>query len=397
MTMTTHPRRIAVTAALLVTTFSVREIGAQAIAQNPPAAKVLKGNEKPKKGEKAPGPKVLTGEEKMAAEVAKGLKALKATEALFTAPSALKLSLTTNIRRIRGDKGDNAPWRAATISYVDDAGKTVAIPTQIKTRGVWRRKNCDFPPLRLNFKSEVVKATVLRGLDKPKLTNFCRDTDPYEQYMLSEMQLYRIYNVLTPASHRVRLIELSYVDSASSKLHAKRYAFIIEEGEAVGARFKAAIYPEKGATMSDLEPESNALMALFQYFIGNTDFSVNGLHNVELVFQPTGQMIPIAFDFDFSGAVNTVYATPDPSLSIGKVRDRLFRGYCQDPAAYQKAIAIFNAKKEAIYDLYADPLGQLMKPDRTRETLKYFDEFYKIINDPKRAKKSIADSCVPSS
>lgn len=394
--MIANPGRIPAAAILLLTAVFVREARAQAVAQNPPA-KVLTGNEKPKKGEKAPGPKVLTGEEKMAAEVAKGLKALKATDALFSNPAPLKLSLKTNIRRIRGDKGDNAPWRAATITYVDDAGKTVEIPTQIKTRGIWRRKNCDFPPLRLNFKSEVVKGTLLHGLDKPKLTNFCRDTDPYEQYMLSEMQLYRIYNLLTPASHRVRLIELSYVDSASAKVHAKRYAFLIEEGEAVGARFKAAIYPEKGATMSDLEPNANALMSLFEYFIGNTDFSINGLHNVELVFQSTGQMIPIAFDFDFSGAVNTVYATPDPSLNIGKVRDRLYRGYCQEPSDYQKAIALFNAKKQAIYDLYADSVGQLIKPDRTRETLKYFDEFYKTINDPKRARKEIAEACIPSS
>jgi hypothetical protein len=394
--MTTHSRRLTVTAVLILTTFAAGAANSQAVAQNPPPAKVLKPNEKPKKGEKAPGPKVLTGEEKMAAEVAKGKKALKATEALFTTPSPLKLTLTTNIRRIRGDKADNTPWRAATISYVDDKGKTVEIPTQIKTRGIWRRKNCDFPPIRMNFKSELVKGTLLQGLDKPKLTNFCRDTDAYEQYMLQEMQLYRIYNVLTPASHRVRLVELSYVDSASTKLHARRYGFIIEEGEAVGARLNSAIYPEKGATMSDLEPDANALMALFEYFIGNTDFSVNGLHNVELVYQPTGQMIPIAFDFDFSGAVNTTYATPDPSLNLGKVRDRLYRGYCQEPASIQKAIATFNAKKQAIYDLYADPLGQLLKPDKTRETLKYFDEFYKIINDPKRTKREIFEACVPS-
>ena len=394
--MTTRSRQIAVTAALILTTFAAGSANAQAVSQDPPPAKVLKPNEKPKKGEKAAGPKVLTGDEKIAATVAKGKKALKTTEALFTTPAALKLTLTTNIRRIRGDKADNAPWRAATISYVDDKGKTVEIPTQIKTRGIWRRKNCDFPPIRLNFKSELVKGTLLQGLDKPKLTNFCRDTDAYEQYMLQEMQLYRIYNLLTPASHRVRLLELSYVDSASTKLHAKRYAFIIEEGEAVGARFDATIYPEKGATMSDLEPDANALMALFEYFIGNTDFSVNGLHNVELVYQPTGQMIPIAFDFDFSGAVNTAYATPDPSLNLGKVRDRLYRGYCQEPESLQKAIATFNAKKQAIYDLYADPLGQLLKPDKTRETLKYFDDFYKTINDPKRTKREIFEACVPS-
>jgi hypothetical protein len=152
----------------------------------------------------------------------------------------------------------------------------------------------------------------------------------------------------------------------------------------------------KGAIQQDLDPYHDALVGLFQYFIGNTDWSIYALHNMELVTQQeTGSFIPVAFDFDFSGVINTNYATPDPKLSIQRVRDRLFRGYCESYENYEKAMAKFNEKKDAIYALYGDdPIGKLIKPKTVEGTLKYYDEFYKTINDARRARKEISDDCV---
>jgi hypothetical protein len=342
----------------------------------------------------APAKKVLTEEEKAQAELARGIARAKASEPFFAAQEPLVVTLTTNIRRIRGDKSEKAPWRQAVISYTDAAGKEMSIPMQIKTRGIWRLKNCEFPPLRLNFKSEVTKGTVLHGLDKPKLVNYCRDTDAYEQYLLQEMQIYRVYNLLTPASHRVRLLQMTYVDSASGKTYAKRAALIVEEPEVMGARLGGPVMDLKGALPDDLDPFHDALAGVFQYFIGNTDFSTYALHNVELVAQNTGNFIPVPYDFDFAGAINTSYATTDPKLSISRVRDRLFRGYCRSSEDYEKAFARFNEKKDDIYALYQDQIGKLLKPKTVEETLKYYDEFYKTINDPKRAKREIAGDCV---
>jgi hypothetical protein len=36
----------------------------------------------------------------------------------------------------------------------------------------------------------------------------------------------------------------------------------------------------------------------------------------------------------------------------------------------------------------------MLKPKIVESTLKYFDEFYKTVNDPKRAKREIAEDCV---
>lgn len=342
----------------------------------------------------SPPRKVLTAEEKEAADLAKGLSRSQATEALFAAATPLEVTLTANIRRLRGDKEDQAPWRPGTLTYTDASGKPIQIPMELRTRGIWRLKNCEFPPLRLNFKGEVTKGTLLQGLNKPKLVNYCRDSEEYEQYILQEMQLYRIYNLLTPASHRVRLLKVAYADSASGKVQATRAALLLEEPDVMAARLGGPIMEVKGAVARDLDSFHNTLVGVFQYFIGNTDFSIYNLHNVELVSRPSGEHLPIPYDFDFSGVINARYATADPSLSIKRVRDRLFRGYCESPEDYEKAFARFNEKKDAIYGLYSDSIGKMLRPKIVQETLSYYDEFYKTINDPKKAKREIIDACL---
>jgi hypothetical protein len=313
----------------------------------------------------------------------------------FQSETPVELTFTINVNRIRGDKNaDTAPWRDASISYKGDNG-TIHIPVKAKTRGIWRLKNCQFPPIRLNFANDSTKHTIFHGLDKPKLVNHCRDEDGYEQYVLQEFQLYRAYRLLTPASHAVRLLRISYADSASGKVLATRYGYLEEEPFMVASRLHATQVKIKGAGPGDIEPNQGVLASVFQYMIGNTDWSISGLHNIELMQMANGDYWPIIYDYDFSGAVNARYATADPRLRIRNVRDRLYRGYCvTDPTAYTKAYALFNAKKDAIYALYRDSLGKLLKPDVVDETLKYFDDFYKIINEPRVAQMKIADDCM---
>jgi hypothetical protein len=315
--------------------------------------------------------------------------------ALFRSDQPLEVTLTTNIGKIRGDKKDDPPWRPATLSYKGDDGGLVTVPLRARTRGIWRLRMCDFPPLRLNFKGDSTKGTIFHHLDKPKLVSYCQDNDVYEQYILQEYQLYRIYGLLTPYAHRVRLLRFSYADSGSGKVRAKRYGFIMEEAGAIAQRLGGKVLDQKGAQPGDLDPFQDALFGVFQYFIGNTDFSVGGLHNVELFFgNDGGPVAPIAYDFDFAGAINARYATPDPSLNLQTVRQRLFRGLCSDPAQYEKVFALFNEKKPQIYALYSDSVGKLLDHGAVRQTLRYFDEFYETINDRHAAKDRIVESCL---
>jgi hypothetical protein len=324
---------------------------------------------------------------------AEHIKVLKPSP-FYESQDPLEVTFTTNIGKIRGDKGTEPPWRIATLTYKDTAGGMISVPIKARTRGIWRLKMCDFPPLRLNFSGETSKGTIFHHLDKPKMVSYCQDRDGYERYILEEYQLYRVYQILTPVSHRARLLKFSYTDSGSGKIRAHRYGFIMEEPNALGARLGGRVLEQKGAVGADLDPFQDALFGVFQYMIGNTDFSVAGLHNVELLFKDDGNVMPVAYDFDFAGAVNASYAIPDERLPIKNVRQRVFRGYCGDPATFAKVFALFNEKRPEIYALYRDPIGKLLDDDTVRETLKYFDEFYETINDPRSAKRQIIQACI---
>ena len=321
-------------------------------------------------------------------------KKVAAAPPFFETQDPIEVTLTANIGKLRGDKSSDHPWRTATLSYKAQDGNSLTVPLQARTRGLSRLHMCDFPPLRLNFSDAKSKGSIFQQLDKPKLVSYCRDSDSYEQYILQEFQLYRIYQLLTPVSHRARLLRVTYADSASGQVRTRRYGFVIEEPKAIAARLGGTVIEQTGAGSSDLDPDQNALLGVFQYMIGNTDFSIAGLHNIELLLKEDGSLMPIAYDFDFAGAVNAKYATPDAKVNLPDVRHRRFRGYCTDPASYARVFAVFVEKRPQIYALYNDEIGKLIDPGTVKETLRYFDEFYETINNPRSAKRSIIEACL---
>ena len=306
----------------------------------------------------------------------------------------VRFTLAVDIRQLRADTADEAPTREGTVSFRDDAGKTVTIPVKVKTHGRWRLLHCEFPPLSITFPDSLTAGTPFEGLPRARLTSFCKDHPAYEQYIIQELQLYRIYQLLTPYGHTPRALQVTYVDAPSGRTRTSRHAFFIDDREAVATRQSAALLKAKGATGSDLEPYHRTLMGVFEYMIGNTDFLISELHNAFLLGTAQGEMIPVPYDFDYSGAVNTVYATPNPVLPIRNVRQRHFRGFCSDAEQYAKVFALLNEKRPAIYSLYDDAIGKLLRLDVANDTRKYFDEFYRIINNPELARIEILSRCL---
>lgn len=314
---------------------------------------------------------------------------------LFRSTSPLAVTLTANFKQVRNDRSENSPYHAATITYTDSGGKPVTVPLRVKTHGIWRLKHCEFPPLRLNFSDKTTKHTLFHGLGRPKFVNTCRDQDRYEQLVLQEYQLYRIFQLLTPQSHRARLVKMSYADSATGKVDATRYGFLFEDPDQLATRLGGQLVRIKGAGPDDIDHRLGALVYAFEYLIGNTDFSFNGLHNGELVQRPDGSpVIPIAYDFDFAGAVNAPYATVDPKLPMRTVRERLFRGYCAFDDEYEGAFAAIRAKKDAINALYTDEVGRLLEQRTARDALAYFAEYFEDTATFENVKRNVLGSCV---
>ena len=316
---------------------------------------------------------------------------------IFTATAPLSFTLTAPFRQLKKERTGTVPYRNAEITYVGDSGE-VRVPVRVRPRGIWRRKNCDIPPLRLNFTKDSAKKTVFRHLDGARLVMHCRDNDDYEQYVLQEYNLYRVQRLITPLSMDARLARVVYIDSEKRDTVATRWAFLLENEASFGERMGGKVVDVKGASSGDLDALENARFGVWEYFIGNTDFSVSALHNVALLQRDTSYF-PVAYDYDWSGAVNARYAGPAPQLAnrIKRVTERLMRGYCTDADNFEKTFATFRQNKDAIYALYRDSIGALMKKSVADNTLRFYDQFYEVINDPRSAKRQIVESCLGKS
>ena len=135
-----------------------------------------------------------------------------------------------------------------------------------------------------------------------------------------------------------------------------------------------------------------AITDVFQYMIGNTDFSLQMLHNYRIVQMDTSMgFYPVAYDFDWSGLVDAPYARPDYRLPIKRVTDRLYRGGCHTPEMLAQVVDLFKAKKKEIYGVLQGI--KELTPDRLKEATQYLDEFFKLIDDPGDVKREFRRVC----
>lgn len=318
---------------------------------------------------------------------------------LFQTNDTLAFTLTADFKAVNNDRDPSSTKTfPATITTTQADGKSVSLALQIAGRGHSRRNPgvCDFIPLRLEFNKDTRPGTVFAGPHTLKLGTHCRGSASFDQYILREYAAYRILNILTPDSFRVRLAKGTYVDAATKKVITTRYAMLLEDDQDVAHRLEGRLGTTQDLMFRHVDSPTVMLMTLFEYMIGNTDVSIGTLHNVRIIETATSGRLTVPYDFDYSGLVNAPYARVDKQLStlfkIESVRDRLFRGPCHTPAEWEPVFDKVNAARPAINTL----LETL--PDFTPGSLKdakgYLDEFYKTINDPRNAKQALIDACV---
>ncbi len=318
-------------------------------------------------------------------------------EDLFDAEDPLELTLEADLKSIVKDRRDDErPYRPARLWYLDQQGDTVSFDIGVKTRGYYRRiyLDCNVPPLRLNFKKKQVKNTVFAGQNKLKLVTHCKDkAKAYEQFTLQEYLIYKVYNLITENSFRVRLVRLTYIDTGGKRKPVTKYGFLIEDEDLLAERLGGRILKTGVIHQEKTHRELATLLAVFQYMMGNTDWSVPGHHNIKLVFiGPNLPPISIPFDFDMAGLITTPYAKPDYRLHISSVRERLYRGYCRSEDEFQAAFAPFNEQQEAIYALFQD--FEYLDEKVKGRSLDYLDDFYKTINKPRSVKRKFLAACL---
>jgi hypothetical protein len=315
---------------------------------------------------------------------------------LFDSHEVLELRIAADFHGLMAERDSLQlkPFRA-TISY--GSGGAVHVGANLKLRGHWRRqkRNCDFAPIKVDFQKGARTGTIFDGQGDLKLVVHCQKGERFQQYVLREYAVYRLYNLLTPLSHRVRLVRTRYVDtSGRSDSLLSAYAFFLENDRKAAERNGAEPVKLPGARWEDVDADQGALVSAFLYLIGGSDWSLPGLHNI-LLFRPQepGDMLPVAYDFDWTGIVNTSYAKPDHRLPIRSVRERLYRGICRTPEEWGPVLAGFKEAKAALYAVYDSVPG--LDPGYIHDTRRYLDEFFEMIADPRRLQREMIDPCRP--
>jgi len=323
------------------------------------------------------------------------------TTPLFASNEILDVTIRapfTTIMRERSEEED----KPATLTYNDAVGGSIAVEIGIQARGRFRRQAqvCKWAPLRLNFKKSSLENTVFAGSDKMKLVTHCRNnSDRYTQALLAEHLAYRILNLVTDASFRVRLLRITYVDTDKDDRERVELGFVIEHKDQVARRIGLATNDAQQTTIDALDARHTNLGSVYQFLIGNTDFSPIRAapgeaccHNYVLFGAEMGQMLAIPYDFDMSGIVDAPHASPNPRFDLRNVQERLYRGRCVNNEHVDASVQAFLDQKQAIYDLIN--ASELIQPGRRKGTLRFLNEFFATIESPDRIRRQLIDECL---
>jgi hypothetical protein len=379
--MTCAARRTCAIVAALLTVWT--SVAAQQTAPAP------KGSAPPAAGKKNPFLKLV--EPWPSADKLRERKLEAESRPLFAASEPLAVTLVADFKAINRDR--DAVSRQRYPGRLELEGGT-AMDVQLAARGHVRRmsRTCDYVPLLVEFPKKGTAGTAFAKQEQLKLVVQCAGGGEFAQYVLREYLAYRIFNVVTARSFRARLAQVTYVDRASGKSLGTRAGIFLEDERDVARRLEGRIVELPRLQFGDLDMDSLMPMMVFEYMIGNTDYSIYALHNVRIVQRPDKSLHPVPYDFDFSGLVNPPYATPARGLMLKSVVDRMYRGPCRRQEQVDPIVANFVAKKDAIRAL-PEAIPGIDRTSRD-DARRYIDGFYASIRTTKDV-RGLFVSCTP--
>lgn len=310
---------------------------------------------------------------------------------LFASEEVLELTLTGNVKAALRDRSAKPGKYTASISYQLTDKTTISLPVQLQARGNFRKEksNCRYPPLWLHFqKTDPKKQSIFSQQKKTKLVMPCLD----DKDVIKEWLVYKIYNLFTPMSFKARLVKVSWLYSAGEKLQGPYYGMLLEEDKQLAKRnemieVKRQLTPQYVQQLPFLE------MSVFEYLIGNTDWSCQFLHNIKLLAADSVAIpFTVPYDFDHSGIISTDYAHPPEMLELNSVKERRYRGFCvSDVKNFEPVIKKFNSLKKAIYDLYNN--CDLLDRRYLKFVNRYLDDFFETLDKPKDWQEAFMYPC----
>ena len=255
---------------------------------------------------------------------------------------------------------------------------------KVKPRGVFRRANCSFPPLKIRFPDEVLEEGGFKDYPTLKLVTHCEQDPAFQQFILKEYLIFKLYNELTDNSFRIQLAKVAYHDTGQKHKNIERFGFLIEHPRELADRLGGRILDERHGSPKAINLPAYKVFTLFQYMVGNTDWGLSNHHNVKLVQPISGDLplpIPVPYDFDFCGFVDAPYAVPHHNHPISDVKERYFQ-WRGGEADFTEVFDLFKNKKEKLLSIVAD--CPYLEDSVKMEAINYLDTFFELLDMPER-------------
>jgi hypothetical protein len=314
---------------------------------------------------------------------------------LFEDNSLLEITLTGPLNSMVRRPNDREEY-----PFVLSVGG-VDLDVDVRIRGKSRVVVCLFPPLRLDFKKKGNDHSVFRQQDKLKLVTHCKnDSARAENSLLNEYLAYRIFNLISDKSYRVRLLKVKYEDTLGKQRHLDRpyFGFLIESDKDIAKRLGGKVAVEEGVRYSLLDQYQTALLNVFYYLIGNKDWSLikaeesdSCCHNLDLI-DVDRRLVPIPYDFDLSGIADALYTGPN-RRSLNRFIKRKYNGHCKSPVdMVGEALGVVSSLEVEIMDEASGLPAS--KPSYLKKRIKFLQEFFEEARDEEALLREFEKDCV---
>jgi len=305
----------------------------------------------------------------------------------FSSEELLQMTLSFDIREfIRSkQKPKNIP---AMLTVFLDSADSINQNIKVRARGEMRRNYCQFPPIMLKFKNDSGKSYNL------KLVTHCIQTSLNEKYILKEFLTYKLFNLVTPYSFKTRLVQVRYIDINKPEKAFTSFGFLIENEERMAERTRTVVVDNPNLTQKHMNQHDMARIAVFNFLIGNTDWSVPTQHNIKILKSIdviSNKGIPVAYDFDYSGLVNTSYAIPNEVLPIQEVTERYYMGACYCEGELKPVLDEFAGLQDNLLKRI-DEFEFLTEKDK-KPVRNYIEQFFKTYQDQDLLLSEFDKSC----
>lgn len=317
-----------------------------------------------------------------------------ARKQFFSDTAIVQATLTTNYNTLISQKKE-PDFQPAILTFYNYYGeKEVKAPIEVKLRGNFRRMNCSFASMTFNFKDKT-KESRLKNLEKLKVVVPCEWGTDDEQWVIREYLVYKMFQMFTDKSFRVRLMRFNFDDNSDSIRAYKQYGFLLEDVDDLAKRVDCKEVGDEKIGSEETNRMHTTLVSIFQYMVSNSDWKTPVRHNIKMIRpkdSATAAPYIIPYDFDYCGAVNALYAEPAPYLGIEKVTDRLYLGFPRTLEEIKSVLTVFKEKEKEILDLIRD--FPLLRKKGKEEMLAMMESFYTIIGDEAKVKQIFVDNAM---